>query len=73
MEASLAVLRAKRGFSDASVHALNICAPFLGQGISMEFDRAGVSGGVGFGAREAELVGLRLAPSPQSEHLSLYC
>lgn len=48
---------------DASVHVLNIYVLSLGQWISMEFDRAGVSSGVGLGAREAEQWGSRLTPS----------
>lgn len=41
--------------------------------MSMEFDRASVSSGVGLGAREAQLVGLQAHTLPSSEHLSLYC
>lgn len=39
---------------------------FLGQWISVEFERAGVSSGVGFGAREAELVGLQAHTFPST-------
>lgn len=38
---------------------LSICVLFLGQWVSIVFDRTSVSSGVGFGAREAELVGLK--------------
>lgn len=41
------------------MHVLNICDLFLGQWISVEFDRASVPSGAEFGAREAELVGLK--------------
>ena len=64
LEASLAVLSARRRFWGASVHILNLCVLFPDQWISVGFDRAGVSSGVWFGEREAELVGLQAHTVP---------
>lgn len=46
----------QRRFLDASEYILMICVLFLGQCLSMEFNRAGVSSGLVFEAKEAELV-----------------
>lgn len=41
LEASLAVLGARRRFLDVSVPVLNICVLFLGQWITVEFGEQG--------------------------------
>lgn len=69
-EASLAVLRAKRRLLDANMHVLNICVIFLGQWISVEFNREG-SEWFGFGAGETKLMGLQAYTAPQTEYFAV--